>query len=45
MRSAVILCSLLLSFNVYLLDKGIDMVLNYENSNKRKFLIEVGKVK
>lgn len=43
MRSAVIICSVLLTFNLLLLDKGKDLVVQCMNSNKRYFLIEVSK--
>lgn len=45
MRSAVIFCTLVLTLNLLLLEKGKEMVVEYQNSNKRKFLIETGRRK
>jgi len=45
MKSAVIVCALMLTFNLLLLDKGKELMVNYQNSNKRNFQIEVDQEK
>ena len=42
MKGAVVLCSILLTFNLLLLDKGGKLVVSCESRDNRNFLIQIG---